>query len=926
MTTSTVRFSVRRLEQVGAVFIGNERDNLAERIQFVLPARLAGAAVFLHLGIGDYTDVVELDAERIYAPARTHTQFPGRWTAYLEAYLDGDVVWHSDPFILFVGDLPDDGERIEQAYPTAIEEALRAVDTLTGVNARAETLEPGSEATVELEEDDAGNRTIVYGIPRGHDGSGGSADGGYYKPAVTDAGDLSWEASKAGMPAVPTTNIKGPQGAQGEKGDTGETGPQGPAGEAGHTPVRGTDYWTDADRQEMREYIDLRVDEAAGGADTDTGDDVPELTWQLGTLTSAAGAIAGNDTRMYSSEFAAGEYVFTPAAGTKVRLYAYSAAGVYLGGNGGFATEAVSTADLALDGAATYRLLLAYTDDRNMLDDSAAQEALTASLSIAAGGKKNLAESVTQLEAAAEASSTQTGALRAAGFAARSLAWEIGGIQSADGSENTLSTRARTAGFVDTLDALLTVETGYKALIYYYTMDGAYIGASSGWLTETTVSVAALAPTGAAKCRILAALDTDGVLSGTAGIAAAVTVETHYLPDKNALRDVPGHPGVWAALANIAQMAEIRFTPKAAIPQTVETIPAGEEFTGIPYSSSRVENLFVPNFVSFATFMSAVQNPNSYLYTEDLSAQGNVNGKTWYGAVCSTAVGYALGLVPNYPTAQWTEIPGMEVLEYQTFNALMLCDTIVGDGHVVMVTEIWRTARGKISAVQITEAAGRKVQRSIYAPEKLAEKYPLDTYTLCRYSPLYLAEHEQSPYVAVEDETPQTVTYPPLLPRRGDKCNILAGADVVLDVLDAGAYTGINLYKDGALLRTESVADSVTLTGLAYGTYAAALTDGTAESDACHWIVVDADSTAAPVGSGGAAQVTFGASNATPVFVSWAKASDNGTDHCDLLTAEQIAAGRATVAHEAGRFRLRVAFKTAYGIIHTALPDAITIV
>lgn len=925
MPTKIIKLNDRRPD-VNLIRIGNENDNNAERIRFVLPERLGDATVYLFLSIDGYSDVVKLE-DRIFIPERRHTQYVGEWTAYLQAVADDDVVWHSDPFRLRIGNLPPTGKQIEQAYPTAIEEALRAVDTLTGVGARAETLPPGSEATVNFEEDAEGNRTIVYGIPRGHDGSGGSADGGYYKPAVTDAGDLSWEASKAGMPAVPTTNIKGPQGAQGEKGDTGETGPQGPAGEAGHTPVRGSDYWTDADQQAMREYIDLRVDEATGGADTDTGADVPELTWQLGTLTSAAGAIASNDTRMYSSEFAAGEYVFTPAAGTKVRLYAYSAAGVYLGGNGGFATASVATADLALDGAATYRLLLAYTDDRNMLDDSAAQEALTASLTIAvAGGKKTLAESVTQLEAAAEASSTQTGALRAAGFAARSLAWEIGGIQSADGSENTLSTRARTAGFVDTLDALLTVETGYKALIYYYTMDGAYIGASSGWLTETTVSVAALAPTGAAKCRILAALDTDGVLSGTAGIAVAVTVETHYLPDKNALRDVPGHPGVWAALANIAQMAEIKFTPKAAIPQTVETIPAGEEFTGIPYSSSRIENLFVPNFVSFETFMSAVQNPNSYLYTEDLSAQGNVNGKTWYGAVCSTAVGYALGLVPNYPTAQWTEIPGMEVLEYQTFNALKLCDTIVGDGHVVMVTEIWRTARGKISAVQITEAAGRRVQRSVYAPEKLAEKYPLDTYTLCRYSPLYLAEHEQSPYVAVEDETPQTVTYPPLLPRRGDKCNVLAGADVVLDVPDAGAYTGINLYKDGALLRTEPLADSVTLTGLAYGTYAAALTDGTAESDACHWIVVDAESAAAPVGSGGAAQVTFGASNATPVFVSWAKASDNGTDHCDLLTAEQIAAGRATVAHEAGRFRLRVAFRTEYGIIHTALPDAITIV
>ena len=40
----------------------------------------------------------------------------------------------------------------------------------------------------------------------------------------------------------------GPQGPQGEKGDTGDTGP---AGTNGYTPVRGTDYWTAADQEQI---------------------------------------------------------------------------------------------------------------------------------------------------------------------------------------------------------------------------------------------------------------------------------------------------------------------------------------------------------------------------------------------------------------------------------------------------------------------------------------------------------------------------------------------------------------------------------------------------------------------------------------------------------------------------------------------------
>lgn len=69
-------------------------------------------------------------------------------------------------------------------------------------------------------------------------GSAGE-DGGYYQPSVSEAGELTWTASKAGMPAVASANIMGPAGPQGPKGDTGETGPQGPAGADGAPGAQG---------------------------------------------------------------------------------------------------------------------------------------------------------------------------------------------------------------------------------------------------------------------------------------------------------------------------------------------------------------------------------------------------------------------------------------------------------------------------------------------------------------------------------------------------------------------------------------------------------------------------------------------------------------------------------------------------------------
>jgi hypothetical protein len=55
----------------------------------------------------------------------------------------------------------------------------------------------------------------------------------------------------SGMPS------RGEQGLQGEKGDKGDKG------EDGYTPIRGTDYLTEADKTEIKSYVDEAI---LGGA------------------------------------------------------------------------------------------------------------------------------------------------------------------------------------------------------------------------------------------------------------------------------------------------------------------------------------------------------------------------------------------------------------------------------------------------------------------------------------------------------------------------------------------------------------------------------------------------------------------------------------------------------------------------------------
>lgn len=61
------------------------------------------------------------------------------------------------------------------------------------------------------------------------------------------------------------------KGDKGDKGDTGETGPQGPQGpqgiqgEKGDSPVKGIDYWTATDKQEIINDVLLALPAAEGG-------------------------------------------------------------------------------------------------------------------------------------------------------------------------------------------------------------------------------------------------------------------------------------------------------------------------------------------------------------------------------------------------------------------------------------------------------------------------------------------------------------------------------------------------------------------------------------------------------------------------------------------------------------------------------------
>lgn len=79
-----------------------------------------------------------------------------------------------------------------------------------------------------------------------YEGGSGEAgeDGATFIPSVSEDGIISWTNDK-NLPNPSPVNIKG------EKGDNGI------AGIDGKTPVKGIDYWTEEDKQEILQQIKL---------------------------------------------------------------------------------------------------------------------------------------------------------------------------------------------------------------------------------------------------------------------------------------------------------------------------------------------------------------------------------------------------------------------------------------------------------------------------------------------------------------------------------------------------------------------------------------------------------------------------------------------------------------------------------------------
>lgn len=120
----TIKFNWRTPDP-RVITVGMETDHNAEDVRFGVPL-LEGEYMLLYITAGNYSDVIQLD-HGVWHPSRTHTQRPARFEAYIERRKGHDIVWHSEPFAMIVDKLPPTKKKLEQAYPTLVEQVAEMV-------------------------------------------------------------------------------------------------------------------------------------------------------------------------------------------------------------------------------------------------------------------------------------------------------------------------------------------------------------------------------------------------------------------------------------------------------------------------------------------------------------------------------------------------------------------------------------------------------------------------------------------------------------------------------------------------------------------------------------------------------------------------------------------------------------------------------
>ena len=370
-------------------------------------------------------------------------------------------------------------------------------------------------------------------------------------------------------------------------------------------------------------------------------------------------------------------------------------------------------------------------------------------------------------------------------------------------------------------------------------------------------------------------------------------------------------------------MTDITFTPVQPIAFNKGTYRAGTQYRGMIYSSVKETGTYVGSNVSFYTFMTAIHNPRSKIYTDriDQSPYHGTNCRSYYGTVCSGLVSYALGL--TYISSDFVVSDEMEEQDISNPDCLHIADVLWRSTHVAIIMDVVRDQNDKTISVEISEAITNGCRR--YS----VSRYSFEKTTAASYEKVLRYNHLERnqnytpvpEFVPVFDEERVPIIYnDDICVDKGDQSCYFVGDDVILNILSSGDI--VEIYKDGALLSTISVdSEDIRLVDLGYGYYQARIKKGDSFSDFISWVMIDCTIESAK----NEMKVYFRSSNSRPVSLFFCDISGSRkSPSTEVLgrdfTEEEISLGCINIPQDrikSNRQYFKITFETDFGRLST---------
>ena len=384
------------------------------------------------------------------------------------------------------------------------------------------------------------------------------------------------------------------------------------------------------------------------------------------------------------------------------------------------------------------------------------------------------------------------------------------------------------------------------------------------------------------------------------------------------------YQGAINAVKKAYHMTDITFKPLQPIAFNKGTYQPNYIYKGMIYSSVKEIGTFVGTNVSFHTFMTAINNPRSRIYTErvDEAPYNGTNCRSYYGTVCSGLVSYALGI--SYGSYDFGVSDEMEELDYSDLNCFHIADVLWTSGHVALITNVVRDKNDNTVLMEISEAVQNGSKRYTVSRYSFQTSYSRNFKKAFRYK--YLERNTNytpiPEFVPVFDETRVSFAYnDDICVDKGDQSCYFVGEDVVLNILSSGDV--VEIYKDGVFDSTVTATgcDDLRLTDLDYGVYQARLIQGNRYSDFTSWMMVDYSIESSKEGM----MVHFGSSNSTPLSISFCnKAGSRKYPFTEILsrrfTEEEVSLGYIIIPEDkvkSDRDYFKITFETDFGRIST---------